>query len=148
VGFCYKVLSINEEKQRLVKAASESNLHLYQEESSDEGSWFFMGNISHDWQTPIIEYILIKQTNDEWQQYWLPHVQIDIDTKLTADKIVLELKKAFGSDVQPYAIIIGGVTYIIRLWLGTVDGINIQLDFSTESRMTQIHRSKLLKLIV
>jgi hypothetical protein len=122
-------------------------LHLYQEESSDEGKWFFMGDISHNWQAPIIEYVLIEQTNDEWQQYWLPHVQIDIDTKLTADKIVLELKSFLDQTFNLTQLLLAG-NYIIRLWLGTVDGINIQLDFSTESRMTQIHRTNFIKLVI
>jgi len=96
IGFCYKSDSIAVEKSKLIKSCLENKLHLYEEDSSDETRWYFIGNIKNDWQIPLIEYLLLEQTDDAWKDYWLPHVQIDIDTNLSDKEIEKELKVFFN----------------------------------------------------
>ena len=148
IGFCYKSDSIAVEKSKLIKSCLENKLHLYEEDSSDETRWYFIGNIKNDWQIPLIEYLLLEQTDDAWKDYWLPHVQIDIDTNLSDKEIEKELKVFFGNHIKPFKVTINGIIYIVRLRLGVVDGININLDFATRERRVQYHRQNLLKVIV
>jgi hypothetical protein len=133
IGFCYKVSSLKAEKDRLINLVKQSRLHLYQEESNDDGLWFFIGNIEH-WEDPTIEFIPIKSTKDKYVDYWLPHIQIDIDTKLSGEEIESIVKSVFGREITPYPIKIEGTTYIVRNRLGVINGVNIFLDLATSQR--------------
>lgn len=105
--------------------------------------------LKKNWQDPLIEFVLIGNSTDKWIDYWLPHLQIDIDTTLSDRQIENIIQTAFGGAVDPFRLlVIDGITYIIRIRLGIVDGININLDIATKSRRVQFHREKLLKVIV
>jgi hypothetical protein len=148
VGFCYKVSSQAEEKLRLLQAIKRSSLHLYQEESINDDLWFFVGDIENSWQDPLVEYVLINNSIDKWIEYWLPHVQIDIDTTLNVDEIEQRIQQIFGNTAKPFRLlIIDGVTYIVRFRLGVINGININLDVATKSRNVQLHRKNTLKIV-
>ncbi len=146
LGFCYKVDSQTEERERLIKLIKDSKFKLYEEPSNDEGKWYFIGN-TDNWEAPMIEMIPIEKTNDQWSGYWLPHIQIDIDTNLTEGEIEKLVKSAFGKSVTPFPISIDGVVYIIRNRLGIVDGVNIMLDIATNSRNVKHARQNILKTV-
>lgn len=139
VGFCYKTSSQIEEKLKLIKLVKKTKIHLYEESSNDEGLWLFLGN-TKDWKKPMIEMLPVEKTADKWKEYWLPHIQIDVDTKLSANEIIKSIKEIYGKQFEPHLIIIGGTTYIVRCRLGVIDGVNIFLDLATNSRNVEFHR--------
>lgn len=146
VGFCYKVSSQQQEKERLIKLLRNSKMHLYEEPSNDESAWLFIGNADR-WEDAMIELLPIEKTEDKWVEYWLPHVQIDIDTSLSEQEIKSYIRSNLGDSVTLFSIAIDGVVYIVRNRLGTIDGINITLDLATNSRNVKYQRQILLKRI-
>lgn len=146
IGFCYKVDLVTEEKERLIKLMKQTDFCLYEEPSNDGGIWLFIGNI-HQWRDPLIELIPIESTDDKWKNYWLPHVQIDINTNLTAEEIVIRVKFIYGKSVEPYLIKIGGIAYITRCRLGIINGVNINLDLATKSRDVEFLRKNIWERI-
>ncbi len=146
LGFCYKVLSKEADSGRIVKLVSATNYQLYQEPSNDQGTWFFIGN-TVNWEDPMIELIPVESTTDKWADYWLPHVQIDIDTTLSESQIKKYVKQFFGDSVIPFSIRIADVVYIVRNRLGAIDGVNITLDLATNSRNVKFQRQGILKLV-
>ncbi len=51
---------------------------------------------------------------DIWVEYWLSHIQIDIDTLLAPKEIENLVLLIFGPKIKPFKIDIEGITYIIR----------------------------------
>lgn len=141
IGFCYKVEKLEEEKERLIQLSQKSTVDLFQEPSNDDGLWLFLGDISN-WQNPVTEFVPIAQTLDKSRSYWLPHIQIDIDTTLDERNIIDLVRNSFADDVEPFPIRINDTTYIIRNRLGCVDGINIFLDLATNKRNVPLLRQK------
>lgn len=146
IGFCYKVDPLEAEKERLINAVKKTPYHLYQEPSNDEGLWLFLGDIA-DWQKPVLEFVPIQSTADKWADYWLPHIQIDIDTDLAGSEIVLLVKQVCGKAVYPFSITIGREVCIVRNRLGTLDGVNITLDLATTARDVKALREKVWEKI-
>lgn len=146
VGFCYKVFSQGKEKKRLVRVIKQTGFHLYQEQSNDDGLWLFIGDTSK-WEEPLIELLPVEKTQDKWVDYWLPHIHIDIDTTLTAKDIEDSVNSVFTNTIKPYRVIIDGTVYIVRNYLGSIDGVNIYLDLATRSRSVQFTRQNLLTRI-
>ena len=111
IGFCYKVASKEDEVKRIIHDAKQKRWHVYQEPSSDDADWIFVGDIS-EITNPLIELLPHEgQNTDEWVDYWLPHIQFD------------------------------GVTYIQRVNLGCLEGINLMLDISTNNRDINYRKS-------
>ncbi|KKP87047.1 MAG: hypothetical protein UR89_C0008G0019 [Candidatus Roizmanbacteria bacterium GW2011_GWA2_35_8] len=146
IGFCYKVASQENEKKRIAEIVQKTNFHLYQEESNDDGLWLFIGN-TKKWEKPLLELLPIEKSDDRWVEYFLPHIQFDVDTNLTAEDINKLAKKVFSKNITPYHIIIDGITYIVRNRLGVIDGVNIFLDLATNSRNVKFHRQNILRKI-
>ncbi len=146
VGFGYRVDSQQEEKQRLIRLVKKTDQHLYEEESNDFALWLFLGNVSQR-EKPLIEFVPVEKDHPEID-YFLPHIQFDIDTKLNADEIEETVKRVCHNLIQPYRIVvIDGITYVVRNRLGVVDGVNIFLDLATRSRNVEYHRKNILKRI-
>ena len=134
IGFCYKVASKQDEIKKIVNAASNKGYHAYQEPSNDDAAWVFVGDIATI-TSPLLEFLPIEgPTNDKWVDYWLPHIQFDIDTRLSPDEIAVLVKKFIRQPYTPYPIKIDGVTYIQRVNLGCQDGVNLFLDIATNNR--------------
>lgn len=134
IGFCYKVASKEAEVKRLVGVAKDKSIPIYQEPSIDDGDWLFAGDIT-DITNPLLELIPHEgNTNDKWIDYWLPHIQFDIDTKLSPEEIKTTVKKFIHDPGVPYSIQIDGITYIQRVHLGCVEGVNVFLDIATNNR--------------
>ncbi len=146
IGFCYKVASQEQEKQRLVNLVKQTRFHLYQEKSNDDALWLFIGNLEN-WEKPLIEMVPVVKTNDKWVNYWLPHIQIDIDTTLTSQEIEDLITTVYNKTIKPYLFTIDGIVYFVRNRLGCVDRININLDLATNSRNTKFHRQHSLTKI-
>jgi len=141
IGFCYKVGSKEAEIKRIIHGASKKGLSVYQEPSSDDAAWLFVGNIS-EINNPLLELLPHEgQTNDKWVDYYLPHIQFDIDTKLSPDEIEALVRKFINKPFTPYSIEIDGVTYIQRVNLGCIEGVNLMLDISTNNRDINYRRS-------
>lgn len=146
VGFCYSVESCDREKERIQAVVDETPFHLYEEQSNDDGVWLFVGNVEK-WKEPVLELIPVEKTQGPHAQYWLPHIQIDIDTTLEADAIKEIVKSIYGDAIEPYSISIDGVTYIVRNRLGAINGVNIFLDLATNKRDVRYTRQHLWKIV-
>lgn len=146
IGFCYKVFSQEKEKERLIDLIKQTKFHLYQEKSNDDGLWLFVGNVNN-LEEPLIELVPVEKTTDKWVDYWLPHIQIDIDTNLTTKEIENRVLTIFGTTIKPYLITIDGIVYIVRNHLGNVNGVNIYLDLATSERNVKLMRQHLLTRI-
>lgn len=142
IGFCYKVDSLIQEKERLTRSIESHKLYLYQEPSNDEGLWLFVGD-ADKWEKPVVEFVPIEKTNDQRADYWLPHIQIDLDTTLNGQEIDVLVKSIFGDSITPFHITIDGVVYIIRNRLGVIDGVNIMLDLATNKRNVKVLRQEI-----
>lgn len=140
IGFCYKANSKEDEVERITQAASSQGYHAYQEPSNDDAAWIFVGDIA-EITNPLLEFLPHEgQTNDKWVDYWLPHIQFDIDTGLSPNEIETLVKEFIRRPFTPYSIQIDGVTYIQRVNLGCVEGVNLMLDLSTNNRDIQYRR--------
>jgi len=146
IGFGYRVESQQIERQRLINMARQTDQFLYEEASNDFGLWLFLGNTGV-WEKPLIEFVPVE-ADDPQIDYFLPHVQIDIDTTLNANEIEKLINEGFNNTIKPYHVaIIDGITYIVRSRLGVIDGVNIFIDLATNSRNVKFHRQNLLKKI-
>lgn len=149
VGFCYKVDSQIQEKQRLVNLTKKTKLHLFEEPSNDDGLWLFLGE-AEQWEKPMIEMLPIEKVTKwiEWKEYWLPNIHIDVDTNLDGKKIINLVKEIFGKSFEPHLIVINEITYIVRCRLGVIDGVNIFLDLATNARNVESQRKNVFKKLV
>ncbi len=146
IGFGYLVRSQQSERQRLTNLVKSTDKYLYEEESNDFGLWLFLGN-AKEWEKPLIEFFPVEDSH-KMVDYFLPHVQIDIDTTLDSREVEHQVKKIFNNSIKSYHIaIINGVVHIVRLRLGVMDGVNIFLDLATKPRNVPLHRQKALKKI-
>lgn len=144
VGFCYLVNSPKAEKQRLIELVQAKGLSLYVEESSDSSVWLYIGDRS-EWDDPLVEFVLVEEINDKWKDYWLPHFQIDIDTNLVVEDIESIVSQIFKGEIKPFRMVVtNNYVSVLRVRLGIIGGININLDLGTEGRMPRFHREKLL----
>ena len=146
IGFCYTVLSQEDERKRIVQEVSKTRWHVYEMDSVDLAKWYFIGD-KGKWQDPMIELlptVLPKNLPDD-VAYWMPHIHIDINTDLKAEEIIRLSKEVFGDSRKPivYTDPKWG-THCVRIWLGVVSGVNIHLDLSTKVRNLQWVRENML----
>lgn len=148
IGFCYTVASQEAERERIKKSLGSTRWHLYEMESNDFAKWYLIGDTKR-WQDPMIELLPTLPNRDPGLPYWMPHVHVDINTSLTADEILNITKAVFGGTRKPtlYTDPEWG-THCVRIWLGMVAGVNIELDLSTKIRNLQWVRAHLLSEIV
>lgn len=146
IGFGYNVKSQKEERQRLIELVKKTNQYLYEEESNDFGLWLFLGNTAN-WEKPLIEFVPVEQDHPTID-YFLPHIQIDIDTKLNSKELTKLINNIFHNKIKLiYLAVFKDVPCIVRFRLGVIDGVNIFLDLATNSRKVEYHRKNLLKKI-
>lgn len=149
LGFCYQVKSKSKEKTRLSGVAKNKGFYLYEIPSSDASSWLFIGDISNP-KDPIIEFLPVEKVNDYYLDYWLPHVHVALHTNLSADEIKYtthEILKGVKS-AKP-TVVINDIIYQLRIWLGTISGINFCLDFFTnEPGNSLLDARQLLKKVL
>lgn len=126
IGFCYQVVSLEDEKTRLIKSLKNLDYHFYEELSSSEDVWLFLGNVDK-WDDPTLEFVLIKNTSDPDKDYWLPHIQIDVDTTLSPNQINDLIQEVYSGKIKPFPIVIDGTTYIMRCRLGRIRALVLLL---------------------
>lgn len=146
IGFCYTVLSQEKELARIQREMKKNTFHLYEMTSNDLAKWYFIGNARH-WKEPMIELLPTLPNNGPELPYWMPHIQIDIETKLDCaeiEKVILEILP----DAQPvkFSDPAYGV-YNVRVRLGNVDGVNIMFDIGTNVTNLRWVRKNLLREI-
>jgi hypothetical protein len=141
IGFCYKTASKEGAVKAIAKEASSKGYSVYQEPSIDDAAWIFVGNLS-DVTSPLLEFLPHEgKTEDKWIDYYLPHIQFDIDTGMTPEEIEILVKEIIRKPFTPYSIQIDGVTYIQRVNLGCLEGVNLMLDISTNNRDINYRKS-------
>jgi hypothetical protein len=134
IGFCYKTTSKEAAVQAIIKAARGKGYSVHQEPSIDDADWLFVGDLS-EVTNPLLEFLPNEgKADDKWIDYYLPHIQFDIDTSMTPEAIEALVKKFIRKPFTPYAIQIDGITYIQRVNLGCLEGVNLMLDISTNNR--------------
>jgi len=141
IGFCYKTTSKENAVKATTKEASNKGYSVYQEPSIDDAAWIFVGELS-EVTNPLLEFLPHEgKTNDKWIDSWLPHIQFDIDTGMSPEEIETLVKKFIRKPFTPYSIQIDGVTYIERVNLGCLEGVNLMLDLSTSNRDINYRKS-------
>jgi hypothetical protein len=147
MGFCYTAHSQKDELKRIKQAMRGGSFRLYEMTSTDLAKWYFIGD-RQNWPDPMIELLPTLPNDDPELPYWMPHIHIDINTTLSADQLISFMKDIFGNSRSPiqmrdpeYGV------YSVRLWLGTVAGINIDLDVSTNVRNMRYVKEHMLREI-
>ena len=141
IGFHYKTASKQDAVKAITKEASNKGYSVYQEPSIDDADWIFVGDLS-DIANPLLEFLPHEgKTDDKWVDYYLPHIQFDIDTGMTPQEIEVLAQKIIRKPFTPYSIQIDGITYIQRVNLGCVEGVNLMLDISTNNRDINYRKS-------
>lgn len=141
IGFCYKTTSKKDAVRAVIKEVSTKGYSVYQEPSIDDADWIFVGDLS-DVTNPVLEFLPNEgKTDDRWVDYYLPHIQFDIDTGMTPKQIETLVKRFIQRPFTPYSIQIDGTTYIQRVNLGCVEDVNLMLDISTNNRDINYRKS-------
>lgn len=133
IGFCYKVNSQAEERQRIRRGISKTIWSMAEVKSQDESLWIFIGN-GKDWDRPCIELLPTEKTIDLYKNYWLPHIHIDLALTLTYEILEKLIHELFKGDRRVIVTVAENENaHKARIWLGIISGINICLDFDIPS---------------
>ena len=98
--------------------------------------------------TPLIEFLPTEKVSDYYQDYWLPHIHIDLHTHLTIDEIKYSTHTIFhGIKTANPTVVMNGIIYQARIWLGVVSGVNLCLDLGTNKINSFYQRRHLLERI-
>jgi hypothetical protein len=145
IGFCYTVDDQNQERQNLVEQTCGTKWNLYEMQSTDAALWLFLGDTTY-WQDPMIEFLPVRQTSEDWIAQHLPHIHIDLDTTLDAPSIEQLANQCLGDKRSAVPmVVIDGIIYQMRIRLGSVHGVKIMLDLSTRARDTRSARTTYLQ---
>jgi hypothetical protein len=149
LGLCYQVGLKSQEKDRLIAVVKQSKIHLYEMPSNDLSLWLFVGNKT-SLESSLIELLPVEETNDYYADYWLPHVHLAFNTSLKTDDIKYLTHTAFnGIRTANPIVVMNNITYQLRVWLGSVGGINIDLDLLTNERWNSLEGTrKILRTLV
>lgn len=144
VGFCYTVASQAGELARIKKAVQPSVFHLYEMTSTDMAKWYFIGDRTN-YMDPMIELLPVVSGDYPDLPYWMPHVQIDMETGFTDAEICRVIQEYFGDSRKPILQRDprAGV-YGVRIRLGSVRGVNVMLDIGTKIVDLQWVRANML----
>lgn len=142
IGLCYQVPSKALERKRLSGVAIKNRLHLYEMRSNDCSLWLFMGDKSN-LQDPLVECLPVEKVNDYYLDYWLPHFHLALHTNLSVENIKYMTHTLFkGTRSANLSVVVNGITYQSRIWLGTIDGVNITLDLLTNEPENSLTKTR------
>jgi len=142
LGLCYQVENKNRERNRLIEVAKESRIHLYEIPSNDFSLWLFMGN-KLSLESLLIELLPVEKVSNYYVDYWLPHVHLALHTSLNPEGIKYLAHTAFrGNRAANLSVVSNNITYQLRVWLGSVGGININLDLMTNERGNSLESTR------
>lgn len=149
LGLCYQVESKSLEKSRLMGVAKEHRVHLYEIPSNDYTLWLFIGNKMFP-EAPLIELLPVEKVNDYYLDYWLPHVHLALHTNLNVEEIRYLTHEVFkGNRTANPLVVVNNIINQLRVWLGLISGININLDLFTNERWNSLEDTrKMLRTIV
>ncbi len=144
IGFCYPVVSINLEKEKILKMAKEKGLFLYEIPANDFAEWLFIGDLT-DWRDPMIEIMPIEgKIVDKEIGWWLPHIQVAVDTNLSFEEIKKACGKVFKGARRVVPISYEGFVTQVRIWQGVISGVNIHLDLATSATNSRYVRKVMM----
>lgn len=142
-GISYYCADIKTEVDSLKKLVGIGELH---EETSGISTtkWLFIGDTNNP-SKPLFELILNERSKPVLSS-WVPHLQIDIDTTLSAEELKKVIAKQLGADWIKWSIDVEGIgTPLVMGRLCSIDGIKVYLGIGTDKRDRNWHRSEALK---
>lgn len=135
-GISYLAKDFNQETDVLKQIATDSNWQLYEEKSSVKTTrWFFIGN-RKNWHQPLFEIVLNQP--DLYQQAWYPHLQIDLDTSLSAKDLDQLTTEVLNNNLVNWK-----KNYLQMFVLGEIEDIKIVLGIGSKARRIEKQRSGL-----
>lgn len=141
--------SKNLEKGRLMGMAREHRVHFYEILSTDNALWLFIGD-KFNLESPMIELLPVEKVNDYYSDYWLPHLHLALHTNLKVEEIKHLTHEAFrGNRTANPTVINRNTIYQLRVWLGSVSGINVDIDLLTDEYWNSLENTrKMLRTVV
>ncbi|MDO8658235.1 MAG: hypothetical protein Q7K55_05830 [Candidatus Levybacteria bacterium] len=146
LGVSYFCQDLNTETLVIKNSVKKNDFKLYKEESGNNDRWLFIGDLTI-WDSPLFEIVLSKGDKGD-MNFWAPHFQIDIDTKMTIEEIRKVCNKYLGKGFIKWEMNIPD--YGVVLAMGILDNINgkkIALGLGTTIRQVDYHRKEILKVI-
>jgi len=145
LGISYSCVSIKDELVKIKKILLGTSFKLYEETSdSPHQKWFFIGNLER-WENPLFE-IVLTQSKTTLCSEWIPHFQIDLDTKLSIEELESLTRNHFRKgfidwklDLPNYGVVLGMGK------LSDINGTKIYLGLGTDKRNTKLHREEILR---
>ena len=145
IGVSYWCENIEDELLEYQNMIKGSGLTLYEEFSGNPNNrWFFLRS-NEEWKMPMIE-IVLNQSNKYYEDVWIPHFQIDIDTSLDYKELVVLTNKYLKQDFFSWNMNIPNYGVVLGMGLlGTINNTKIYLGLGTNLRNTKYHREVMLK---
>lgn len=137
LGVSYFPEDVDAEAQKIKHSVGKTPFSLYEEESGEPTQrWLFAGD-TVNWEDPLFEMVLDRE-GLEGGDFWVPHVQIDIDTSLTLTEIRKITEQFLGEGFirWEHARPDGGVDLVMGIF-GQVNGSKIALGIGTDLRGTE-----------
>ncbi len=147
LGISYSCVNIENELVEIKKLLHGTNFKLY-EEPADSASqrWFFIGNLE-SWENPLFEIVLTESKTPLCTE-WIPHFQIDLDTRLNIEELEFLTKNHLKEDFIGWKLDIPNYGVVLTMGeLSNINGTKICLGLGTDKRDTKLHREKILRLV-
>lgn len=140
LGISYYCVDLSAEVSRLKQLLGNNPLY---EESSDTKStrWLFIGNADNP-NEPMFELVLNQRAKPTLSS-WTPHIQIDIDTELSYDDLMIIVRKHFGNSWVKWSIDVKdwGIPLVVGR-LCSINGLKVYLGIGTNKRGREWHRKQ------
>ncbi|MFZ1549156.1 MAG: hypothetical protein WAT44_01660 [Microgenomates group bacterium] len=145
IGVSYWCENIENELLEYQNAIKGSDLKVYEEFSGNpKNRWFFLRS-DPKWTAPLIE-IVLNQSKNYYEDEWMPHFQIDIDTSLDYKELIFLTNKFLKHDFFSWNMNIPNYGVVLGMGLlGTINNTKIYLGLGTNLRNTKYHREVSLK---
>lgn len=147
LGISYSCTSIENELVEIKKLLRGTSFKLYEEpaDSADQ-RWFFVGNLE-SWENPLFEIVLTESKTPLCTE-WIPHFQIDLDTRLDIEELEFLTRNHFNKDFVDWKLDIPNYGVVLAMGqLSNNNGTKIYLGLGTDKRNTKLHREEILKLV-
>jgi hypothetical protein len=147
LGISYSCVSIKNELIEIKKILHGTKFKLYEEPAdNDEQRWFFIGNLE-SWEYPLFELVLTESKSPLCTE-WIPHFQIDVDTKLATEELEFLTRKYLKDNFIDWQLDIPGYGIVLEMGkLANINGIKIYLGLGTDKRNAKLHREEILRLV-
>ncbi|MDO8528767.1 MAG: hypothetical protein Q7S06_02655 [Nanoarchaeota archaeon] len=141
IGINYSCRNIKDELKEYKKLIDKSNYKIYEEDSGNKNQrWFFIADLSN-WQYPMFE-IVLKETKTNSVNTWVPHFQIDIDTKLDFETLRKIANSKFKNEFFEWKLDIPNHGIVLAMgFISNIKGTKICLGVGTNLRDTKYQHS-------